>query len=280
LGPSGVRLEGPGASPPRHRIGIYGDRGGPVAAVTVSESARRLFIETNGEVTRTNVLGPLEQVANGYLARGVLLPTGPRPEPGTPLPATSDPEITARREGAGAAIEFAGGAAAAVAGRQIHVECTRRTIGHTFTPAERYSWSGRSPRAGRPLRLPVPSAYHLCGVAFSGRLARVALDDTGRVELEEGTVAIALTRVLRAAGAAAGRGYPTAQAIADRLGGAVAVLGVSTDEPPDLRIGAWSDGARRLVLSAIARTGRRMFIQIDGDIVTANDIDLPILPDP
>ena len=74
-------------------------------------------------------------------------------------------------------------------------------------------------------------------------------------------------------------GYPSAQALSDRYDGAVAALAAPTDSPPDRRIGAWSDSGKRLVLTATARTGRRIFFEVDGRVVRTNVFNVPSLPD-
>ena len=93
-------------------------------------------------------------------------------------------------------------------------------------------------------------------------------------------MATGLERVLRAAAAGAAPGYPAGNALSAQYGGAVAPLPDASATPGDLRIAAWSDGARKLVLTAIARTGKQLFAQVDGDVLTTNTGDLPSLPNP
>ncbi len=275
----GVRLSRAGATPSRRRIGIYGDRGRPNAIVAVSASGRRLFVERTGEVLRTNVLGLLDQLARGQTPSGVALPLGDQPPAGTPLPDTSDPEVTESRAGDRVAVDFSGTARNQVSGARVQVNCTRESRGLAIVPTETHSVSASGPPAGQPLRVTVPPRFHVCAVGFRGRVVRIALDQTGRVALEEGTVAAGLLRVLRNAATDADTGYPSAQALSDRYAGAVAALAAPTDSPPDRRIGAWSDSAKRLVLTATARTGRRIFFEIDGRVVRTNAFNVPSLPD-
>lgn len=270
LGRGGVVLSSPASTPRRGRIGVYA-RGGVVAAVGVSASGRRMFFRTQRDAVRTNVLAPLDQLGPASVPPGVRLPSGDVPPAGTPLPDTTDPEITARREGADAVVDFTGAARDELGDKHVMVACSASSGAATTS-------SHAPPAAGRPLRVPVAARYHLCAVSYGQRFARVALDTTGRAALEDGTVAAALQRVLRTAGGAATPGYPSAQALSDSLSGAVVPLVAPTDNPPDLRIGAWSDSAAKLTLVAVARTGRRLFFEVEGDVVRSNVFSVPDLP--
>ena len=53
-----VALDGPGASPPRGKVGYWTDGVRDVVAA-VSAAGRRLFVEAERDVIRTNVLGYL-----------------------------------------------------------------------------------------------------------------------------------------------------------------------------------------------------------------------------
>jgi hypothetical protein len=208
----------------------------------------------------------------------VRLPTGALPAAGEPLPESSDPEITGRRSGTQASIDFTGSARDALAGKRVTVSCVVSTKTLTGATAETTTGAHAAPTAGRPLTLAIPTRYHLCAVSYGDRVARVALDDIGRAALEEGTLAAAMQRVLRSAADAAAPGYPSGQAIADSFNGDVVPLAASTDTPPDLRVGAWSDAARKLTLVGVARTGRRLFVEVDGDVVRTNAFTVPDLP--
>ena len=274
----GVRLSSRTASPPRGRVGIFGDRGGPRGAVTVTRDGHRLFVEQTGDTVRTNVLGPLDQLQPFAPPRGVDLPVGPQPPAGTPLPARSDPDVTATREGTLVSVDFKGAARRAVTGARVDVECTLNRPAIGLTLPETTGASGRGPRPGRALRLRVARRFHLCVVSFATHTVRIALDQSGRVALEEASVAAGLDRVLHNAGAGATTGYPTAAALSARYRTAVAPLAAPTEAPPDRRVAAWSDGQKHLILSAVARTGRRLFIDVDGPVVTTNTLGLA-LPD-
>jgi hypothetical protein len=275
LGKAGVVIGDLASTPRRGRIGVYA-RGGVAAAVARSASGRRLFWQMQGQEIRTNVLAPLDQLGPTVTPPGVKLPSGDFPPAGTPLPATTDPEVTARREGSQAVIDFTGGARDALRGRRVTVACTTHDAGGLTSSG--VSAREDAPTGGRPLRVRVAATSHVCTVTYGSRLARVALDDAGRTELEEATVSAAMDRVLRTAGAEAAPGYPSAQALSDRLDGAVVPLAAPTDNPPDRRVGAWSDGDRKLTLVAIARTGKRLFLEISGDVVRTNELSLPDLP--
>jgi hypothetical protein len=276
LHPRGGVLPAPTATPPRGRVGVYA-RDGVVAAVAVSGSGRRMFLDGSADVARTNVLGVLRELNPAAVPQGARLPAG---DTGTPLPETTDPEITARREGSAAVIDITGSARDDLGTSRVTVSCTSPKRDLLGTDAQAMKATRAAPPVGRPLRVAVPARYHLCSVSFGRRIARVAVDDAGRGQLEESTIAAGFDRVLHTAGAAAaaGSGYPTGQALSDAFGGAVAPLAAPTDTPPDLRIGAWSEGGRRLTLVAGARTGRRLFLEVDGDVVRSNVFSVPDLP--
>src|SRR4051794_27619800 len=272
-----VRLSSRAASPPRGRVGIFGDRGGgPRATVTVTRYGHRLFVEQTGETLRANVIGPLDQFQPFQPPRGVDLPLGPRPPAGTPLPPSSDPEVTATRDGELVSVHFSGAARRAVTRARVDVECIESQPAAGLLVPATTGASGRGPQPGRPLRLRIARRFHLCVATFAGHLARIALDQTGRVALEEGSVAASLDRVLHNAGAGATGAYPTAEALSARYRTAVAALAASTDRPPDRRVAAWSNGADHLIVTAIARTGRRLFIDVDGPVVTTNTLGLAL----
>src|SRR3954468_3605705 len=237
LGRVGVVLGNPASTPRRGRIGLY-KRNGTLAVVSRSLSGRRIFFEAQGETVRTNVLALLDQFKQSPLPRETRLPSGAIPPAGTPLPDTTDPEITAHRNGDAAVLELSGGAREALRGRRVTLDClsTTKTLGGATGSATRRT--ARVPSDGGPTRIPVSSAYHLCSVASGRHFARVALDSTGATALEEGSGTAALARVLRAAGAAP-QASPRAQALSDSLGGDVVPLGSAGADPPDLRIGAW-----------------------------------------
>jgi hypothetical protein len=274
LGKDGVVIGSLASTPRGGRIGVYA-RGGVAAAVARSDSGKRLFFQLQGEEIHSNLLTPLDQLAPIAETRGIGLPSGDFPPAGTPLPATTDPEITARRDGAEAVIDFTGTARDDLRGRRMTLACTQRDAGLTVAG---FSARENAPTGGRPLRVRVPSTSHVCTVTYGAHLARVALDGAGRAQLEDALVSAALGRVLGSAAPTAATGYATAQALSDSLQGAVVALAAPTDNPPDLRVGAWSDGARKLTLAAIARTGRRLFLEVDGDLVRTNSVTLPDLP--
>jgi hypothetical protein len=57
LRPGVVALANPADTPPQEAIGYYSDGQQHVAAVAVSASGRRLFVEHEGDVLHTNVAG-------------------------------------------------------------------------------------------------------------------------------------------------------------------------------------------------------------------------------
>jgi hypothetical protein len=259
-----VRLNSAGGSPPRGRIGVFSD-GKTTAAVLLTADGRRRFLETSGDVERSNLLWIFDQLTPAPPT--VPLPTGPLPASPAPLPSTTDPQVTAVRHGGSVAISFTGAARRGLAGAPVSVFCAGASTGSTSF--EGLPRRATGPRSG-PLRLNVPARFHLCSVTYAGRVVGLALDSTGRPVLEDAAVAAAIDRLLHDAGADASPGYPTGDVLANRFAGAVVALAAPTDTPPDRRVGVWSDGARHLMISAVSRTGRRLFAEVDGDVVTSN----------
>jgi hypothetical protein len=275
---AGVVLKNPTSTPRSGHFGVYTNNG-TVTTVGVTPAGRRVFFTAKGGEIRTNALTPPDQLIEPVPPRGVHLPSGPLPAAGAPLPASTDPGITGRRAGADALFDLTDAARAAIGTKKIHVRCglsTRSLIGATKAVG---AGDHSLPAAGRPLSIAgVPTKYHLCSLTYGGHLARVALDDVGRVALEEGTISSALERVLRRAAADTTTSYATSQAVADDYPGLVVPLANPDDTPGDLRIGVWSDGGQDITVSAVARTGRRLFLEVKGDTLRTNVFSTPNLP--
>jgi hypothetical protein len=274
---AGVVMKDPTSTPRSGHFGVYTNNG-TVTTVGVTPAGKRVFFTAKGGEIRTNALTPPDQLIEPVPPRGVHLPSGPLPAAVAPLPATTDAGITGRRAGADALFAFDDAARAAIGAKKIHVRCglsTRSLIGATKAVG---AGDHALPAAGRTLRIAVPTKYHLCSLTYGGHFARVALDDFGRVALEEGTIAVALERVLRRAAADTTTSYSASQAVADAYPGLVVPLANPEDSTGDLRIGVWSDGAQDITVSAVARTGRRLFLEVKGDTLRTNVFSTPNLP--
>jgi hypothetical protein len=269
----GVTISNPASTPGRGRVGVYA-RNGAVAVAARSASGKRIFFEVQGDIARTNVLASLDQVGPVVTPRGITLPSGALPPAGTPLPAGSDPDITATRDGADAVFHFSGAARDAVAGKRVTVHCVRTSTSVIGSTGDEATERNQASSDGSTLRVRVASRYPLCSLAWGDHFARVALTDPARAALEEGLVSAALERVLRTAADAAAPGYPAATSLGDQ----VVALGARSDTPPDLRVGAWTDAGDKLSVVAVARTGRRLFADVDGDVLRTNAFTVPDLP--
>jgi hypothetical protein len=279
LGPSaaarrvnGVVLSSASATPPRGRIGIF-KSGTTTAVVAIGHDGRRVFSEQDGAVARSNGTTAFDQLVPAPAP--VTLPTGPLGGAVAALPASSEPGLTATRHGGRVALSFTGTARRNLAGARVSFFCAVASqlsgSGGGFDATFRQA---TGPRSG-PLRLTLARRFDLCTLTYSGRTAAVALDAAARPVLEDGLVSAAIDRVVHSAGAdALGGGYPSGALLADRFGGAVVALADPADAPPDRRVGVWSDGARRLVVRAVARTGHELFFEVDGDVVTSNAEDI------
>jgi hypothetical protein len=63
---------------------------------------------------------------------------------------------------------------------------------------------------------------------------------------------------------------PTIDAMVDEGKPLVVALPDPGATPPEGRVGYWSDGARHDVLAVLSPTGRRLFVEVDGDVVRSN----------
>jgi len=272
----GVVLHNPRATPPRDRVGVFSAGRDHLVVAARSATGRRLFFERTADVTSTNTVGLTEQLDREPSPAGVSLPAGPVPAPGSELPAATDPGISAQRNGRAVTVSLTTAARTKYAAERARVSCNR-VRGDLLQ--EGVARDTEPPPAGEPLRFDVETGFHVCalGDTAAGPVAYFALDPAGRGRLEEALVAAAIERVIHTAGDAAAPGYPSGEALAGRFDNAVVALSDPAATTQDLRIGAWSDGLRRLTVTAVARTGRRLFARIDGETLTTNTIGIPAL---
>ena len=269
-------LSSAGAMPPRNRVGVYSDRTHHLVVAARSATGRRIFFERDGDVTSTNTAGLLEQLDRAPSPAGVSLPGGPIPPPGSELPAATDPGITAQRSGRTVTVSLSTAARSKYAVERARVNCNR-VRGDVLQ--EGFGRDTEPPAAGEPLRFDLETGFHVCalGDTAAGPVAYFAVDPASRAQLEEALVAAALERVIHTAGDAAAPGYPSGAALAGSFDDAIVALSGPDATTQDLRVGVWSDGLRRLVVTAVARTGRRLFARIDGQTLTTNMLGIPNL---
>ena len=242
----------------------------------------RVSIRLDGDVVTTNLGGFVGSYASNGAAPALQLPAGPVPPAGTPLPTTSVPGVTATLQGRDLAIAFdgsstAGAAYAHLAGHAVQISCTPppRTALGLLTGRFAANVETRAPSA-QPTTLharlfgPAPA---LCSLGLGGGtapLVQVALSPEGAAALEDGRVSLAMQAVaVRAAGDGLSS-YASVASLQRSLAGGVAALSSPSDTPNDRRIGVYSDGARHLTVVARTLTGRRLFADFDGDVVSTN----------
>ena len=276
LGRNGAVLRSARAAPPRNRVGVYTNRKAHLLVATRSATGRRMFFERDGDVVSTNFAGLLEQLQRDPSPAGVSLPAGPLPAPGAELPAATDDGIAAQRSGRSVTLSLSSAARSKYAVERARVSCNRPI---SVISSESSGRDTEPPAAGDPLRFDLDPGFHVCalGNTAAGPVAYFALDPTGRRQLEEALVSAAMGRVVHTAGDAAAPGYPSGEALAGSFDNVVVALAGPDATTQDLRIGVWSDGLRRLVVTAVTRTGRRLFARIDHDTLTTNTIGIPDL---
>ena len=182
-----------------------------------------------------------------------------------------------------------------IAGRIVEVECTEMDDGGTgaFEGESIGTVTMRAPRRGRRLATgDLTRGMDYCRVWIPRRTVRrgdvriglprrlivsVPLTQPGAVYLDEQRTARRLHRWLLLAGFVAderdlGRWPSYSELVgADPEPGLGAVaLGGPGDTPPPGRVGYYSDSAEHVAVVALSRSGRRLFIEVDGDVVSTN----------
>ena len=120
---------------------------------------------------------------------------------------------------------------------------------------------------------------HKRGARFVGRelLVSIPLTQRGAVHLDEREKTHSLLGVLFLAETLAHKqrlpGHPTAEQLFarwPRLTNSVVALAGSADTPPAGKLGYWSDGAEHVALVTLSASGRRLFIEYEGDVLHTN----------
>jgi hypothetical protein len=141
-----------------------------------------------------------------------------------------------------------------------------------FRKAKAAGLDARAPQAVSPIGL-LAGAWDICALGPTGSapVVAVALTERGRTSLEETQVSEALSAVARYAGdvAALGGPYPSPDAVKSRFQ-TITALDSAAGTPADRSVGFWSDGAQRMAVVAVARTGRRLYAEVDGATLRTN----------
>lgn len=179
-----------------------------------------------------------------------------------------------------------------VAGKLVSVSCTEFMEGGT----SRGEVTQRAPRRGRRIDTgDLTRGMDYCRVWLAARtvtrngerqrrgrelVVSIPLTQTGAVFLDEQVKALTLVTVLTLSGLLAEErnrsGYLTTAELLEAIRRPrpsrqrVVGLGGPSDSPPDEAIGYYSDGARHAAAVAISASGRRLFVEQEGDVLHTN----------
>jgi hypothetical protein len=158
-----------------------------------------------------------------------------------------------------------------IAGRRIKVSCETVSARPDGAGIEGGSeMVTRAPRVRRPIRTLDRSRADICSIRLRGSgewVAAAPLTARGRVYLDELTLTALLGAVLEL-GDPDGTPAPAAEVVATGRGFIVALDGPDSS-PARGKTGYWTDGTR-VVVAAVSRAGRRLFIELDRDVVRTN----------
>jgi hypothetical protein len=190
-----------------------------------------------------------------------------------------------------------------IAGRLVRIDCTGPADEplHAYTGGDRAITTGsgggmemRAPKRGRRLVTGDRTrGMDYCRVWLTARIVSrhgkrerigarlivsVPLTQTGAVFLDEQSKAFRLVRVLVAASLVAEQrhltGWPTYALLRDwgfrKLGERFVKLASPTDTPPAGAIGYYSDGHEHVAIAILSGSGRRLFVEYAGDVVSTN----------
>jgi hypothetical protein len=173
-----------------------------------------------------------------------------------------------------------------VAGRRIELRCTwlepARLNG--WRPWGAYTRRLRAPQRLHPLRLHrgSPAMPSFCSIwqiqPVHRSLVDIPVTQDGAIYLDERRTFFALTdAAYNASSAAKDAGtttFPTAEQMVDEYShsnsGTAVALATPDDTPPPGKLGLFSDGAHHFEAVKLTTPGRRMFYDINGDVLTTN----------
>lgn len=165
-----------------------------------------------------------------------------------------------------------------VRGRRITVRCTRfGRSGALVRDDEAESINVTAPRRRAPIRVRLADRrYDVCevGRADAPPLATVALTARGRTHVDEQASTRDMLGLIGFASTLSpdGQAWPSAERVAAAVGRAFALASPDAT-PPAGSLGYFSDGGRRLVVAVLSKAGRRLFIDLDGDVTATNVLE-------
>jgi hypothetical protein len=181
-----------------------------------------------------------------------------------------------------------------VAGKLVSVLCTELTAHGTNVGGI----TQRAPKRGRRIYTgDLIRGMDYCRVWLAARTVRrngerqrrqrehlvsVPLTQTGAVYLDEQFKALTLSGLLAIAGLVGEErkltGYPTPAQLLEAVPGyrprpsrqPVVALAAPSDTPPGMAIGYYSDGGQHVAAVVVSASGRRLFVEYDGDVLHTN----------
>ncbi len=169
-----------------------------------------------------------------------------------------------------------------VAGRRVRVYCTEFLEDGTAEGGLTY----RAPKRGRRIRTgDLTRGLDYCDVSLetrSGRrpIAAIPLTQRGAVYVDEREKTIQMMRILFFAALLAEERHLPGAVTAEQLLGfwprltrSVVPLANPTDTPAPGSVGYWSDGAHHVAVVSLSASGRRLFIEGEGDVLHTNVAD-------
>jgi hypothetical protein len=176
-----------------------------------------------------------------------------------------------------------------VAGKRVDVACVEFLEGGTRSGGNLL----RAPKRGRRIRTGDRSRVDYCRVWLPARrvgrgeerhrrgrvqIVSIPFTQEGAVFLDEQVTAFMLLGVLTLAEFAAEdlkkTGYPTPAELLEGLPqearGAIVPLATPADTPPAGAVGYYSDGAQHAATVGLSTPGRRLFLEVNGDVLHTN----------
>jgi hypothetical protein len=169
-----------------------------------------------------------------------------------------------------------------VAGRRVSVLCTEFLSSGSAGGGA----TMRAPRRGRRIHTgDLTRGMDYCSVSLEPRrdgrsselIVSVPLTQRGAVFLDEREKVGQLMGILLIAGQLAEKrnlpGPATAEQLLARwpqLNGYLVPLAGPTETPPPKTVGYWSDGAQHVAVMGLSTSGRRLFIEYEGDVLHTN----------
>jgi hypothetical protein len=168
-----------------------------------------------------------------------------------------------------------------IAGRRLAVSCVSfDRHPRLFGVSSSGTTELRPPRRRRPIALGFANQFDLCsfGVRHGRRttdLTRIPLTPLGAVRLDERNTAVTL---IAAVHALAQPERPSAATVAASFHGIV--LADPAQAPPPDVLGVYSDGAEHVYAAQIDRSGKLLFVELDGGSTRSNVMQYLIRRDP